>query len=268
MLRRKEHSVEWEKGVARIAMPHAKLMWEEQWGQIVKVPNNPYNKRILCASRGYMLSPKAAFFSHPRQCYEIRERAYDLYGVDRSLAHPSKLAKKVLFLQRATSRHLDNVDELKRIVESYGVEVEVKEFKGATPLEEQIGALSEVGIFVLVHGAGGSSIPFLPYHAAVIEIFPHHWAPTMYKMIAAKCNALYHLIHMEGQLSELHWVDEKQKIECEEMSRRDATKYDPCALRYKQATVKVDPLRFEEVLIDALQDIGHNIRLQERRPPQ
>jgi len=52
------------------------------------------------------------------------------------------------------------------------------------------------------------------------------------------------------------------------MSRRDATKYDPCALRYKQATVKVDPLRFEEVLIDALQDIGYNLRIQERRPPQ
>jgi hypothetical protein len=68
------------------------------------------------------------------------------------------------------------------------------EWDNFTPIEEQIKTLSNTGVFVFVHGmnsycafikhsylvlcsligAAGANIPFLPAHAAVIEIFPYN----------------------------------------------------------------------------------------------
>lgn len=252
-------SVEWERGVAKMTVPESQLWWQEQWKEIFNNPTPPYKKRLMCSHVGYITSPKAAFFSSPRQCYETRQRAYAMHDIPVSLAHPPKPPFKVVLLQRGNTRGIQDIDKMREVVESYGVPVEVVEFGGGDTLKRQLEVLSSAGVFVLVHGAGGSSIPFLPYHAAVIEIYPFMWAPTMYKLIAGVCGNLHHPIHL-WKHGHIHYHDPEKKIECEAKSRRDTTGEDGCALAYKNTAVVMDLERFEVVLVEALQDIGYPIR--------
>lgn len=102
-------------------------------------------------------------------------------------------------------------------------------FDSGESLEFQMRKMASAGVFMYVHGAGGANIPFLPYHSAVIEIFPYNWGPTMYKGIAAICQYLYYPVHVwKGEGIDLSPEDEKY---CDSLSRRDAVKANPCATR-------------------------------------
>uniref|UniRef100_A0A7S4IFP3 Glycosyltransferase 61 catalytic domain-containing protein n=1 Tax=Vannella robusta TaxID=1487602 RepID=A0A7S4IFP3_9EUKA len=149
---------------------------------------------IMCSKQAVILSKNPRIFSGPRSAFLYREKVLESYGLTNDWPAKPQVSNKVLvdFRGHGFSKNLVNAEEIANIARHYSLDVEVTQsYLSSDSLEKHVRAVSDIDVYIVVHGAEAMSAMFMKPGSTVVEIFPYGVHSPMYKYLASNLDVNY-----------------------------------------------------------------------------
>jgi len=120
------------------------------------------------------------------------------------LQSPVPTGTKRIYISRreAIVRHVNNEDQVREVLASFGFEGVVSEELSVT---EQAELFASAGAVVAPHGGGLTNIVFCPPQTKVVEFFAPRYRHAAYWMLANQCNLDYYYLIGRGERPAWEW---------------------------------------------------------------
>lgn len=221
--------------------------------------------RMVCARKVVLMG--AHVYGVPDMIVgrELRRKAYKVVGLPppplQQVREPD-IPRVVTLLDRRSKdpRHIVNVEEVKAMVEKYGVTFNRVELGDDVSFEEQVKLFAGTGVLVAVHGAGLMNQVFLPPGAVTIEVFPHHVKHMLYERIAFMAGVYHFKVYADP-----YTMDKESpyvRHNCEEVLSMEVPEHEGgyCWRIVKNTNVAIPMPQFEEALVQSLDFIVRTVK--------
>jgi hypothetical protein len=232
--------------------------------------------RWVCSKKAILFGQKIRLFSGVYPSHRWKMEAFEKYNLPIPPPRGNQVGGKtgnslkvvVDHRPQGFSRALFNLAEVEELLHYYGLDVSVHlAWEHMTPFVEQIKLMMDADLFIIVHGAGGVNIMWMPYRANVIEIFPYGYRPPMYEYLATAMGLHYIGIPslLKGRLEvdacggELYSDDYYNR--CQNLSAPDHL-VNTCGSYTKNSCVVAPIPELESAIIDAFDHIGVNLNIR------
>lgn len=220
----------------------------------------------LICTRKFVVGSKLGDLGHERVCQHLRDKSWELYGVEKLPKAQSGYLKyerpprRVILLQRHITRGFKNLDALVEGLKNasivYDFELEVNYTSQIRTAEEQVMFFSRAGVLIAPHGAQNMGGMWMPRHAAMIEIFPPAYNDYAFNLLAGACNLWYFELFGKVPADKI----EEHKEKCGEKGK---SFYNQC-VQMKSMYFDVDVPEAVKTVVHALKKLNHDIRINQQ----
>lgn len=131
---------------------------------------------LVCAPR-FAAGAKLTNGAHERVCRAMRQRGYELYGIEEpetvtvGQVHFPQPPKRIVIVQRHLNRGIGNIDALEKALKNsfgkYKVEIEIVLTDKVQNAEEHVRVFARAGVVITAHGSQSMGQIWMPRHRYV-----------------------------------------------------------------------------------------------------
>ena len=249
-----------------IKQPHTEI-WDLSHTNGLNLTEN----KLLCMDYAVTWSHKPKLFSGPDCCYNYRKKVFDNLGLPMAHARGGPLTEtnkhvnyRVVIDNRDTQRGIVNIKQVEALLKHYDLNYTIaRAFPYGTGLRPQVELLSDVDVYVVIHGAGETNVMFMPPRSVLIEIFPYGFQKQNFYHLSEVCGLFYESVHSRIKVNSSKILyDEDWWKTCQHEATIDHAYIATCYSAVKNSESYVPIREFEDKLLSAYNSMG--VPLQNR----